>query len=44
MGKVTVVLDDDIEEKMRNHIKRKGDLSKIVEEALRKHLKEVKKK
>jgi len=40
MGKVTVVLDDELEVEVRNRIKRKGDLSKIVNEALRKHLKE----
>jgi hypothetical protein len=44
MGKVTVVLDDELEEKLRNHIKRKGDLSKIVNEALRKHLEEEEEK
>jgi len=42
MGKVTVVLDDDLEERLRNHIRGKGDLSKIVNEALRKHLGEKK--
>jgi len=39
LGRVQVVLDDDVEKLLRNHIERKGDLSRIVNEALRKHLK-----
>jgi len=40
MGKVTVVLSDGLEELLRKRTRKKGDISKIVEEALRKHLKE----
>jgi len=39
MGRVQVVLDDDVEKLLRNHVERKGDISKIINEALRKHLK-----
>ena len=39
MGRVNVVLEDDVEELLRNHIKRKGDISKIINQALRKYLK-----
>lgn len=35
--KVTVVLDDDVESLLRNHMRKKGDLSKIVNEALREY-------
>ena len=42
MGRVNVVLDDDIEALLRNHIKRKGDISKIINEALRKYFGEEK--
>ena len=38
MGRVQVVLEDDLEELLRNRIKRKGDMSRIINEALRKHL------
>ena len=35
MGRVQLVLDDDLEEIVRNKAKRKGDISKIINEALR---------
>ena len=38
MGKVTVVLDDDLEEKVRKLTRKKGDFSRIVNEALREKL------
>jgi len=38
MGKVTVVLDDDVEELVRKQTRKKGDFSKIVNEALREKL------
>ncbi len=34
MGKITLVLSDEIEDRLRNLIRKKGDLSKIVEQAL----------
>lgn len=34
MAKVMVVLDEKIEENLRNHIRKRGDLSKIINEAL----------
>jgi len=42
MGKVTVVLDDDLEELVRKQTRKKGDFSRIVNEALRKMLGEQK--
>lgn len=35
LGKVTVILDEDVEEWLRSKIRRKGDISKIVNEALK---------
>ena len=35
LGKVTVILEEDVEEWLRNKIRRKGDISKIVNEALK---------
>ena len=43
MGKVNIVLDDDIEWALRTQIRRRGDLSRIVNEALRNHLNEKEK-
>ena len=34
MGKITVVLSDDIEERLRTHMRKRGDLSRIIEKAL----------
>ena len=34
MGKVTIVLSDQLEERLRAFPRKKGDLSKIVEQAL----------
>jgi len=39
MGRVQVVLDEDVEKLLRNHIQRKGDISKIINDAIRKYLK-----
>ena len=43
MGKITVTLSDEVEEKLRDHVKtryagKKGALSIVVEEALRRYL------
>lgn len=35
MGKITLVLSDEIEDRLRNLIRKRGDLSKIVEQALK---------
>ena len=34
MGKVTIVLRDSIEERLRDLIRKRGDLSRIIEQAL----------
>jgi len=34
MGKLTIVLTDDVEKQLRDHIRGKGDISAIIEEAL----------
>lgn len=34
MGKITIVLSDDIEERLRIQTRKKGDLSRIIEMAL----------
>jgi len=34
MGKLTIVLSDSLEERLRTQIRRRGDLSRIIEEAL----------
>ena len=34
MGKLTIVLSDSLEERLRCLIRRRGDLSRIIEEAL----------
>jgi len=39
MGKVTVVLSDKVEARVRAFIRKKGDLSRIVEQALEDWLK-----
>ena len=36
MGKATVVLDDDVEKFIRQNLRKKGDLSKLINEACRK--------
>ena len=40
MGKLTFLIPDSLEEQVRDHIRKKGDLSKIGVEALEKWLKE----
>ena len=42
MGRIDVTIDDDIEEVLRTHAKRRGDLGKIVSFALREHFKKEK--
>jgi len=34
MGKITIVLSDDMENRLRAHTRKRGDLSRIIEEAL----------
>ena len=41
MTKITVVLRPELEAKLRERIKRKGDLSGIVNDALRRYFEEV---
>ena len=38
MGVMKFVLTDEVEQELRKQFRKKGDLSKIVELALRKHL------
>ena len=40
MGKIMVVLSDPLENRLREHIRKRGDLSRIVEEALVRYLNE----
>jgi len=35
MGRVNVVLEEDVEELLRKHTRKKGDISRIINEALR---------
>jgi len=42
MGRVQIVFDDDIEEMLRDKAKRKGDLSQIVNEAVKQYLRKRK--
>jgi len=39
MGKMTIIFEDYIEDALRDQIKRRGDLSRIVNEAVRIFLK-----
>ncbi len=41
MTKITVVLKPELEAKLRERMKRKGDLSEIVNEALRRYFEEA---
>lgn len=34
MGKVTAIVSDDVENRLRDFVRGKGDISRIVEEAL----------
>jgi hypothetical protein len=34
MGKLTIVIDDEYEERLRDRVRRKGDLSRLINEAL----------
>lgn len=34
MGKITIVLSDDTENRLRAHLRKRGDLSRIIETAL----------
>jgi len=42
MGLIGIVIPDELEEQLRDRAKRKGDLGKIVSEALREHFKKEK--
>lgn len=35
MGKLTIVISDEVEERLRDHVRGKGDISSIIEEALK---------
>lgn len=43
MGKITVVLSDQVEARARTFLRRRGDLSRIVEQALEDWLKKEEK-
>lgn len=41
LGVIHVSLSDKLEQRLRSHVQRRGDLSNIIEEALRKYLPEL---
>ena len=43
MGRIIVVLTDKTENRLRKQLRKRGDLSRIVEEALMKHIDELEK-
>ena len=44
MGKIMVTLSDELENRLREHLRRQGDLSRIVTEALESYLDRIEKK
>lgn len=44
MGKIMVSISDDLENRLREHLRKQGDLSRIVTEALTAHLDRIEKK
>ena len=41
MGRIQVVLPDDVEKRLRDEAKKKGDISAIVTEALKEHFQKL---
>lgn len=44
MGRMQIVLPDDLEQKLREKALKKGDISKIIERGVRKELEEMEQK
>lgn len=44
MGKILATLPDELENRLREHLRKQGDLSRIVTEALESYLDRVEKK
>jgi metal-responsive CopG/Arc/MetJ family transcriptional regulator len=44
MGKIMVTLSDELENRLREHLRKQGDLSRIVTEALESYLDRIEKK
>ncbi|WP_455363266.1 hypothetical protein [[Eubacterium] cellulosolvens] len=44
MGKIMVSISDNLENRLRQHLRKQGDLSRIVTEALESHLDRIEKK
>jgi hypothetical protein len=44
LGKIMVTLSDELENRLREHLRRQGDLSRIVIEALESYLDRIEKK
>jgi len=44
MGKIMITLSDELENRLREHLRKQGDLSRIVTEALTDYLDRIEKK
>ena len=44
MGKILATLPDELENRLREHLRKQGDLSRIVTEALESYLDKIEKK
>jgi hypothetical protein len=44
LGKILITLTDELENRLREHLRKQGDLSRIVAEALTNHLDRIEKK
>ncbi|MGB9024292.1 MAG: hypothetical protein WCC94_12785 [Candidatus Bathyarchaeia archaeon] len=44
MGKILATLPDELENRLREHLRKQGDLSRIVDEALESYLDRIEKK
>ena len=44
MGKILATLPDDLENRLREHLRKQGDLSRIITEALESYLDRIEKK
>ncbi len=44
MGKIMVSISDELENRLREHLRKQGDLSRIVTEALESYLDRIEKK
>ena len=44
MGKIMVSISDELENRLREHLRKQGDLSRIVTEALESYLDKIEKK